>query len=142
MTAYEVDASVAAQWIFDEPNSLAPKERLNPSHELHVPDFFFLEIDNILWKRVQRKEITIKESEIGRSAFRQFPLQIHPFMSSLDLAYAVALKSHQSLYDSLYISLAILLDVCLVTADKKLHEGIKKSGWLKKVVWIGGSEGL
>jgi predicted nucleic acid-binding protein len=63
-------------------------------------------------------------------------------MSSLDLAYAVALKSHQSLYDSLYISLAILLDVCLVTADKKLHEGIKKSGWLKKVVWIGGSEGL
>jgi len=133
---YVVDASAAAQWIFDEPHSEAAKRLLNRKNSLHVPDFFLLEIDNILWKRVQRREITLKEADTTRAAFHEFPLRINPFVNSLDLAYAVAQHSKQSLYDSLYVALAIQLEAPLVTADRKLYEGLKRTPWAKHAVWV------
>ena len=131
-----VDASVAAQWIFNERHSPVAKQLLAGQYHLHVPDFFLLEMDNIFWKRVQRKEITFEEARVVRSAFRRFPLQTHPFVDLLDLAYAVAHQCGLTLYDSLYVALAILLESRLVTADKKLFDGLRKSEWAKHAAWV------
>jgi predicted nucleic acid-binding protein len=131
-----VDASVAAKWIFPEAHSEAAKRLLNRKYTLNIPDFFLLEIDNILWKRTQRGEITPKEAGTCRTAFHDFPLKIHPFIHSLDLAYTVAQNAGQSLYDSLYVALAIQLDARLVTADRKLFDGLKGSPLEKHILWV------
>lgn len=50
MSILVVDAGVAAKWFFDEPLSDEAARLLDPSYELHAPDFFLLEIDNVLCK--------------------------------------------------------------------------------------------
>ena len=58
MSIYVVDASVAAKWFFDEPLSDESARLLDPSHVLHVPDLFLIEIDSVLCKKIRRGEIS------------------------------------------------------------------------------------
>ncbi len=59
MSIFVVDASVAAKWFFDEPLSAEAARLLDVSHGLHAPDFFSLEIDSILCKKMRRGEISV-----------------------------------------------------------------------------------
>jgi predicted nucleic acid-binding protein len=79
MSIYVVDASVAAKWFFDEPLSDEATGLLDASYALHVPDFFLLEIDSLLCKKMRRGEISEGESQEIRSAIHTFPLHKHPF---------------------------------------------------------------
>jgi predicted nucleic acid-binding protein len=46
-----VDASVAAKWLVPEALSDAAVGLLNPDNELVVPDLFWAEVGNTLWKK-------------------------------------------------------------------------------------------
>ncbi len=52
-----VDASVAAKWLLTE--ALSPKAvgLVQPDNELVVPDLFWAEVGNILWKKVRAGEL-------------------------------------------------------------------------------------
>lgn len=51
---YVVDASVAEKWFVEEAFNDEASRLLDESHELHVLDFFLVEFDNVLVKRIQR----------------------------------------------------------------------------------------
>jgi len=58
VSRYVVDASVGIKWFVPEIHSDAARRLLTEDSILLVPDLFFPEIGNILWKRVRRGEDT------------------------------------------------------------------------------------
>lgn len=127
MSVFVVDASVAAKWFFDEPLSDDAARLLDASHTLHVPDFFFLEIDSVLCKKMRRGEISRGEAQEIHSSIGIFPLQKHPFQPLGDPAFELAAQTQSSPYDCLYLILAIVLGAQMVTADRHFYDKIFKS---------------
>ena len=127
MSVYVVDASVAAKWFFDEPLSDDATRLLDASHTLHVPDFFLLEIDNVLCKKMRRGELSKGEAQEIRSSISTFPLQKHPFQLVMDPAFELAAQTRSSPYDCVYLILAIVLGAQMVTADRRFYDKVRKS---------------
>lgn len=136
MSVFIVDASVVAKWFIEEEYHDAALSILNEKNRLHAPDFLLLEMDSIICKWIRCGAITAEEATELRDAFRQYPIQNHPFVSFLDSAFAIANWTGLSIYDCLYIALAVLLNARMATADRRLYEGIKNGRFKKHIVWV------
>lgn len=136
MSILIVDASVAVKWFVEEDHSDAALSMLNEPHQLHAPDFLLLEVDNVLWNWVRRKSISLSESDEIRQGLRSFPIQTHAFTQLLDSAYAIANETGATVYDSLYIALAILLKGTVVTADAKLCKATATGPFAEHVIFV------
>lgn len=136
MSVYIVDASVVAKWFIEEQYAEAALAVLNETNRLHAPDFLLLEMDSIFCKWLRRANVTPEECAELRETLRQYPIQRHPFVPLLDSAYAVANLTRQSIYDSLYVALAALIDGKMVTADRKLYDGLKNGPFAPNIVWV------
>jgi hypothetical protein len=132
-----VDASVAAKWFLDEDLCGQARQVLRNGYSLHAPDFLLLEMDSIFCKRIRRGDITPDDGEEARLVLRRVPIKHHAFSAYLDRAYEIANLAQQSIYDSLYVALALLLDAQVVTADRKLYNAIIKGPLRKYVLWVG-----
>ena len=137
MSLYITDASIAAKWFIEEEHSDAAISVLQNNNQLHAPDFFFLEMDNIFWKWIQRGLITVADGNDLRSTLSQYPVTIHPLIPLLDSAFMIANQTGQTMYDSLYVALATLLKGQMITADRRLFEGVANSPFEKHVKWVG-----
>lgn len=78
MRKFVVDVNVAVKWVLPEIHSDAANRLLNDQYELLVPDFFFPEIGNILWKRVRRGETTLEIAQQSLSVLMGGDLRIYP----------------------------------------------------------------
>lgn len=136
MSVYIVDASVAAKWFVNEEYSDKALSILTEENRLHGPDFLLLEMDSIILKWVRRGVVSVEEGGDLRRALRSYPIQLHPFPQLLDSAFVIAVESGQSIYDNIYVALAALLGEKMVTADRRLYEGLKDGPFEKHVVWI------
>ncbi len=83
MTPFVVDANVAIKWVLSEIYSSDALRLLNDDYELLVPDFFFPEIANILWKRFRRGETTLELAQQDLSTFMGGDLQVCPSLPLL-----------------------------------------------------------
>jgi len=137
VTAYVVDASVAAKWFLNETHAVAARRLLSDSFSLHAPDFFLLELDNLFCKRIRRGEIAVRDGDEARAILRSGPIQFHPVASLQDTAYAIANQSGRSIYDCLYVALAVLLNEIVVTADRRLYQALSGGPFGKYVAWVG-----
>ena len=136
MSVYVVDASVAAKWFFEEDHTETAASVLDSRHQLHVPDFFRLELDSVICKRIRRGEITDLEGQRIRDALKVFPLQYHSVDLFEDAAFELAVRTRRSLYDCLYLALALLLDARLITADRRFYEALQTSPFSEHLCWI------
>jgi len=136
MSVYVVDASVAAKWVFEEEHTGAALRLLDRGADLRAPDFFLIEVDNIVCKRIRRGLISEEKGTVVRAALRRFPIQLYPFSLVLDSAYATANRTRRSLYDCLYVALASLLEVPLVTADRRLVDGLADGPLADRLLWV------
>ena len=127
MTAYVVDSSVAVKWYVPETHSESAVNLLDEGHELHAPDLLRPEFGNTLWKKFQRKELTEKEVKSILVAFAAVPLQIHSSQEIFEAAVEISLKTSRTVYDSLYVALAVALNLNLVTADERLFNSLQSS---------------
>ncbi len=136
MSVFVVDACVAAKWVFPESHTENSLRLLADRNRLHAPDFLFAELDNVVCKRIRRGEINRVEGNRVREALRRFPIQTHSFLPLLDPGVEIAVRSGRSLYDCLYVALAVLLDGRMVTADRRLHDGLTAGPFSKHVLWV------
>jgi len=136
MSIFIVDASVAFKWFFDEPHTKAARRILDERNRLHAPDFLLLEFDNILCTRIRRGEISDREGGEVRAVFRLLPVQMHPSTPLLDLAFRMAVETQRSLYDCLYLALAVLLDGRMITADRRFYDALTGSPFGDLVAWV------
>ena len=136
MSVVVVDASVAAKWLVEEEHTEAALSLLHPRHQLHAPDFFLLEMDNVICTWLRRDLITSRLGGEMRAALRRISVGLHPFVESLDSAYAIATDTGRSVYDALYVALAVSLDAQLATADRRLYDALAGGALGRHVLWV------
>ena len=137
MSVYIVDASVAAKWFFDEGHGTGDALRLlSDKHHLHAPDLFLVEFDNITLKRVRRNETTADQANVIRKAIRKFTVGLHGNVPLLEPAYEIAMETGASIYDSLYVALAALMEAPVVTADRRLFNVLANGRFGKHVLML------
>lgn len=136
MSVLVIDASVAAKWFIEEKQTEAALSVLKESNRLHAPDFLLLEMDSIICKWIRRSAISPTEGTDLRDALRRYPIHHHPFISFLDPAFAISSQTGQSVYDCLYVALAALLEGRMVTADRKLYDGLRNGPFKKYLVRV------
>jgi predicted nucleic acid-binding protein len=93
-------------------------------------------MDNVVCKRIRRGECTAAEGRKVRAALRQVPVQTHPAVALLDPAYEIAIRTDQSLYDCLYVALAMLVKGRMVTADRRFYEALAAGPMAKHRLWV------
>jgi len=127
MTDCVIDASVAVKWYVPEIYSDQATRLLNNDCELNAPDLLLPEFGNILWKKFIRKELSDSEIIPIIRALQRVPLQIHPSRELLEGAVEIATLTARTVYDCLYLTLAISLNHPLVTADDRLVNSLQNT---------------
>jgi len=136
-----IDASVLIKFFI--PEILSEKvEKLNSrvakgDLRLVAPDLIFPEVGNILWKKHRMKELIRSEVRIIVDAIGSMPMKIEASKPLLPIAVDVGLACGITIYDAIYVSLAMIREMVLVTADRKLAEIMRKTDFKKYVAWLG-----
>ena len=131
-----VDASVAVKWFVPEIHSEAAVRLLDAEIALYAPDLISPEFGNILWKKVRRREIGRDEADEIMIAFARLPFEVRPSAVLLPSAFELAIELDRTVYDSLYLALAVAEECAWITADAKLHAAIVASGLAPHVQWV------
>lgn len=129
-----IDASIGIQWVVRETGSAQAVRFIDRSPI--VPGLFFAECANILWKKVERKELSVIAAQDRAAALSMVSLDIVPDTDVFEHALALACELGHPAYDCIYIAAARLRKVPLVTADRRLIERCKLGGpsWLRNLV--------
>ena len=128
MNAYVLDTSVAVAWYLDEVFSTSARawqERLlSGKVVLLVPSLHYWEFANVLRALVQRRELP---EEIAREIYElhmDAPLERgEPDERNI---LDIALQYGSTAYDAVYISLCLLRDIPLITAEKTTTAWVAK----------------
>ena len=137
MSAVVVDASIAVKWFFPEPHAHEARQVLEGRRTLLAPDLIWAEVANVLWKRLHRAEIASEVAEHILHDFKRFPLQTYAARVLLEPAWTLAARCRISVYDGLYLALALSRKCELVTADRALVDAVRRDKPLApSVVWV------
>jgi predicted nucleic acid-binding protein len=132
-----VDASVGVKWFVPEVHGTEARQWRTGPDELHAPAFFFdLEIANIVWKKVRRAEISRTDAELILAQLPTLPLNRHSDQPLLASAFDLADRTQRTVYDCLYLALAVQLGGRMVTADQRLYNGLAGTPWAGFVHWV------
>src|SRR5262245_49817722 len=136
MTKVVIDASVAVKWFVPEIHSEAAARMLDADVAVYAPDLIGPQFGNILRKKLRRKEIGRGEAREIMSAFANLPLEIRPSSLLLPSAFELAIQLDRTVYDSLYLALAVAEECALVTADARFHASVTASPLADHVQWV------
>lgn len=128
-----VDASVGIKlFVVEEFSEVADRffERLaaDPPAHFYVPDLFYVECANILWKYTRRFDYPAENARQDVQALQT--LALHPVSTAglIEPALALALAYDLTVYDASYAALAQQLQLPLITADTRLQHKLRGSG--------------
>lgn len=127
MRTVVVDASVAAKWLVEEDGTEAALRLRDPAYDLACPDLLFLEVGNVVWKKVRGGEVDAEEGRAMVAAILEAPLRVEPATALLPAAWEAAVRYGRTVYDGVYLALAEALDAPLVTADRRLVRALAGS---------------
>ncbi len=136
MSLLVVDASVGLKWFLPEVHSAAANRFRSPSFDLHVPGLFDAEVGNTLWKKMRRAELTRAEADAILEQLPLVPLTRHADAALVPAALDLAEKTERTVYDCLYLALALRLGGKLVTADKRLFNALANTPWAQASLWV------
>ena len=125
MTPSVVDASVAAKWFLPEPDAAAALRLLDGRHRLVSPDLIRAEVGNIVWKLRGRDLLSADEASEMIEHFLAMPLDIYDSTFLLAGALEIAMETKRTVYDSLYLALAVELGATVITADERWVNALK-----------------
>ena len=141
MTSVVVDASVAVKWclplvreeLVAEAEQLLESSRSNDVRFL-VPDLFWVEVANALWKAVRRNEISANNAAAAMSFLRDLDIATLASIDIVPQALDLAITHGRTVYDSLYVALAMQSKSSLITADERLANALAARFPVK---WLG-----
>ena len=131
MNVYVPDASVAAKWVLPPVHEGLTEEALGllarfTKGEVRfvVPDLFWAEMANILWKAVRAGRCTEESAESALALMLERSLPTVSSSSLVKEAFAIATTFQRTVYDGLYVALAVVRKAELVTADERLANAL------------------
>jgi predicted nucleic acid-binding protein len=120
-----VDASIAIKWVVEEDGTPAALT-LRQKAKLIAPDLLVAECANILWKKVQRSELSKAEALLAARLLQGAEIELLATRSLFETATRVSIEIDHPAYDCLYLVLAAENKCQFVTADehflRKLHQ--------------------
>ena len=126
MNSLVIDASIAVKWVVEEdgtPEALALRQK----SKLIAPELLVAECANILWKKVQRSELSKAEALLAARLLQGAEIELLPMRSLLEAATHMSIEIDHPAYDCLYLAVAIQRECQFVTADErflwKLRQG-------------------
>jgi predicted nucleic acid-binding protein len=138
---YVVDASIAAKWILPASGETLTREALELlksyiTGELRfvVPDLFWAELANVVWKAARQNRINAASAESALRAMRDRNFPTVSTHTLLVEAFAIATAFDRTVYDALYVALAINSKSQMVTADERLANALAAH---LPVKWLG-----
>lgn len=141
MTGIVVDASVAVKWCLPsvrqelaaEAEELLASSRREEVRFL-VPDLFWIELANALWKALRRNEISSSHAASAMSFMRDLGIATLHSMDIVPLALDLATIRGRTVYDSVYVALAMQSQSNLITADERIADALAARFPVK---WLG-----
>jgi len=135
-----VDASVGiklflAEELSERADALFAHLAADPPGQLSVPDLFYIECANILWKHTRRSGYPTEKARKALTGLGGLALKRFPTADLAAQALDVAVQEAITAYDACYVALALQLSVPLVTADEKLAHALSRTKY--QVHWLG-----
>ena len=141
MTNLVLDASVAVKWVIPSAGETLTAESFQllkryADGEINfiVPDVFWAEVGNVLWKGVRQRRWV---QAVAEGAASEISHQDFFTVSSLTLlpeALKIAFAHECSVSDCLYVALAIQSNTEMITADERLANALAAR---LPVKWLG-----
>jgi predicted nucleic acid-binding protein len=124
MTAWVIDTSVLVKLFVDEEGSGEAAASIKPTDELFAPDLIWAEVGNVLWKYARRGDLTADDVEAIVADMLQMPIKTTESSELVGPALEIALETGRTVYDAMYLALAVERNACLLTADETLVNGL------------------
>jgi predicted nucleic acid-binding protein len=126
-----VDANVAAKWFLPAKGETLTDEALDLFRQYAredvrfiVPDLFWAELANVFWKAVRLGRFPKASAEAALASLTDRDLPTVPSLGLLDSAFQIATAFERTVYDSLYVALAVQSKAQLITADERLANSL------------------
>jgi predicted nucleic acid-binding protein len=136
-----LDVSVAAKWFLPPASeTLVPEARellkdyRDRKLRVMVPDLFWLEAGNVLWKAARRGLVSSSSAEEALQTLDGWNFPTLPSRPLLKQAFAIAATFNRTVYDSVYVALAVASSFPLITADERLANALAARA---PVRWLG-----
>lgn len=141
MNAVVVDASVAIKWAMPSAQEPLAEESLRLLRryvlgeiEFIVPDVFWAEVANVLWKGARQRRWRQDQAEAVASDMRARDFATVSSLVLLPEALTIAFAHDRAVYDCLYVALAVQVKAELITADERLANALAARFPVK---WLG-----
>lgn len=136
-----LDASVATKWAI--PSAREPltdqslrllRRYVDSEIEFIVPDVFWAELGNVLWKGTRQRRWRQDEAEAVATDMRARNFATVSSITLLPEALRIAFAYDRAVYDCLYVALAVQSKTDLITADEHLADALAARFPVK---WLG-----
>ncbi len=141
MNAVVLDCSVAIKWAIPSAREPLTDESLrllrryvDGEIEFIVPDVFWAEVGNVLWKGTRQNRWRQDEAESVAADMQARDFTTVPSLMLLPEALKIAFAHDRAVYDCLYIALAVQSKTELITADERLANALAARFPVK---WLG-----
>lgn len=119
-----VDCSVAAKWVLPEPDrdpAMALLDRYGSGGiSLIAPDLLLAEFASLLAKRTRRKQLSVEQAQRGFGLMNLCAPRLFDTRPRLPRALQLSLNYQLSLWDCVYLALALEHACPVITADRRL----------------------
>ncbi len=135
-----IDASVGVKLFIggdlsDKADALLAHLTADPPAQFFVPDLFYVECANVLWKHIRWADYSVERARDDLKSLSALALQCVSNADLLTETIKIAAEENISAYDACYVALAQREKIPLVTADEKLARALAKSKY--DAQWLG-----
>ena len=107
-----------------EIHSEAARRWLGASHDYVAPDLVFSEAGNAVWKKVRRKELSSNDARQLLLDLSRVAVEAVATRGLLEDALALALAVDITVYDAMYLTLAVRLETAVITGDDRFADQV------------------
>lgn len=145
MTNYVLDASVALKWFLPRASEPLAAEAVVLARQYAaghirflVPDLFFAEFASVMWKAERRRRCSRRTADQAVEEVLKLGLPSFATPPLLPGARGIARTLGCTVYDGIYLSLAVDTGASMITADERL---VRAVGARLPILWLGAHAG-
>jgi len=132
-----IDASVIAAASLNEPLAQHAVAVLTERAAMFAPDFLYIEVANVLWKRVMKSTLRPDAAVELLGRLKQLAIALDPAERLVVDALPIAIVTGRTVYDCMYIACAEHHDAVVITGDQRLHNALRETRFAHRTRWLG-----
>jgi predicted nucleic acid-binding protein len=126
-----LDTSVSTKQFIDDPLTSKVNQLLDyiayPETEIFVPDLFYIESTNTLWKYVRAGLYSATQVQTDLANLKSLSLRVVSTAELMEDAFQIAFNYRISAYDGAYVALSERVKAPMLTLDQKLVNALATS---------------